>query len=251
MRYILLILFSSYVLAQAQVTNVESKRVRTDTVGWTGEANTGFKFVREAGNVFTSNTDARVQYKTKKDLYLILGEYNWSGAIGKSFTNNAYVHLRYNRALRPEWLKWEVFSQVQFNEVTRIKLRLLNGTGPRFKLLSKEKGVMYLGTLYMFEHSKELDIEDEEVVKNEHRFSSYLSYSFFPTEQVSLVSTTYYQPKFNKRSDFRVAHVSEMRVKVLKNLVLSMIYKLNFDTKPAMGIARVTHSFENKIGIVF
>lgn len=251
MRYLLLIVLSSYVLAEAQVTNVEGERVKTDTIGWTGEVNTGFKFVKESANVFTSNTDARVQYKAPKDLYLALGEYNWSGAGGKAFTHNAYMHLRYNRKFKADWMRWEVFSQLQFNEITRINLRLLNGTGPRFKVLNKEIAVMYLGTLYMFEHAKELDIDDVVIMKYEHRLSSYLSYSIFPTEQISLVSTTYYQPRLDKWSDFRVAHASEMRIKILKHLVLSMVYKLNFDADPAMGVSRLTHSFENKIGVVF
>ena len=80
MRILISILLIYFGAAQAQVTNIEAQRVKTDSAGWYGEVNTGFKFVKEVENVFTSNSDARVQYKTKKDLYLLLGEYNWSGA---------------------------------------------------------------------------------------------------------------------------------------------------------------------------
>lgn len=235
----------------AQVTNVEGRRVKTDTVGWYGEFNTGFKVVKEVGNVFSSNNTARIQYKTPKSLYLALGEYNWSGARGENYTNNAYLHLRYNRNIVKTWLKWEVFSQVQFNKITRINLRLLNGTGPRFKLMDKEKSAIYLGTLYMYEFTKELNLEDKQLYLREHRMSSYVSFSLFPVDNISVISTTYYQPRLNAWSDFRVANASEFRAKVTKRLVLSMIYKFNYDAFPAEDINRVTHSFENKIGIVF
>ncbi len=251
MRLILFLILTGVGIVQAQVTNVEGRRVKTDTVGWYGEVNTGFKFVKEVGNVFTSNSDTRIQYKTQKDLYLALGEYNWSGARGKTFTHNGYLHLRYNRKLKPAWLRWEVFSQVQFNKITRINLRLLNGTGPRFKLMEKEKAAIYLGTLYMFEHSKELDLDNNKLSLNEHRKSTYLSFSVFPTDIISLISTTYYQPKITDWKDYRIAHVSEFRAKISRRLVLGMVYKLNFDTFPAAGISKVTHSFENKIGLVF
>lgn len=249
--WIILFCFLLTPTIHAQVTNVESKRLKTDTTGWAGEVNTGFKFVREVGNVLSSNTDLRAQYKTKKDLYLALAEYNWSGARGQTFTHNAYVHLRYNRKLKPSWLRWEVFSQAQFNKITRINHRILTGTGPRFKLLGRDLGVIYFGSLYMFEHSKELDADDNHVFRNEHRLSTYLSYSIFPADPISIVSTTYYQPRFNAWRDFRVSHVSELRFQVMKRLVLSMVYKLNYDADPAVGISKITQSFENKIGVTF
>ena len=94
MRIIVIVLLIFGGFLNAQVTNIEARRVQTDTAGWYGEANTGFKFVKEVGTVFTSNTDARIQYKTKKDLYLLLGEYNWSGASKITNTHNAYLQLR-------------------------------------------------------------------------------------------------------------------------------------------------------------
>lgn len=251
MRILISIILVFCGVVQAQVTNIEAQRVKTDSAGWYGEVNTGFKFVKEVENVFTSNSDARIQYKTKKDLYLLLGEYNWSGASSKTNTNNAYLHLRYNRKLKPSWLRWEIFSQYQFNKITRINLRILNGTGPRFKLLDKEKASLYVGVLYMFEFTKELNQENKVLNLKEHRNSSYLSFSIFPNNTLSLLSTSYYQPRLDKWKDYRISNISELRVKIAKKIYLGLAYKLNFDTYPSEGISRITHSFENKIGIAF
>ncbi|HUH72793.1 MAG TPA: DUF481 domain-containing protein [Chitinophagales bacterium] len=251
MRIIATILLIFCGLAQAQVTNIEARRVQTDTTGWYGEVNTGFKFVKEVGSVFTSNSDARVQYKTKKNLYLLLGEYNWSGASSKTNTHNAYLHLRYNRKLQPSWLRWEVFSQYQFNKITRINLRILNGTGPRFKLLERDKGLLYIGVLYMFEYTKELNKDNTILYLKEHRNSTYVSFSVFPNDFISILSTSYYQPRLDKWKDYRVSNITELRAKISKRFYIGMAYKLNFDTYPSEGISPVTHSFENKIGVSF
>lgn len=103
----------------------------------------------------------------------------------------------------------------------------------------------------MFEYAKELDLEENKITRKEHRLSSYFSYSLFPTEQIALISTTYYQPRFDLWSDYRISHVTELKIKVLKHLNLGIVYKLNFDTYPAPDISKVTQSFENKIGIEF
>ena len=247
---IILILLISTDLS-AQITNVESQRKKTDTTGWYGEFNVGFKVLKEVKHVFGLNGDARIQYKQKKNLYLLLGNYNWSQSGGSIYVHNSYLHFRYNRSLKPNWLKWEFFSQAQFNKMTKVNLRLLNGTGPRFKAVGKEKAVLYLGVAYMHEWTKEL--VDENIIgkKSEHRMSSYVSASIFPNDMVSIISTSYYQPRLDYWSDFRFNTINELRVKLSKMLTLSWVYTLSYDRYPAYQIPQLNYSFENKLGIVF
>lgn len=235
----------------AQVTNVEARRLRNDTLPWYREFNAGVKFVREKGNVVTLTSDARVQNRKDDNLYLALAEYNWSGAKGTTLTHNAFLHLRYNRYLPVKWLIWEGFHQLQFNEITGINIRWLMGTGPRFKLYEENKGSIYLGSLYMFEISREKKLDNQFQRLIENRISSYLSISIFPADNISLLTTTYYQPRLDKWSDFRLNNISELRFKVNKHLALSMVYRLTFDPFPAEGAPRYTHNFENKIGVMF
>jgi hypothetical protein len=68
---------------------------------------------------------------------------------------------------------------------------------------------------------------------------------------ISIISTTYYQPKINDWHDFRVSNVSDFRAKISKRLVIGMSYRLSYDSDPAEGIPTLNHSFENKLGIVF
>jgi hypothetical protein len=237
-------------LLNAQVVNIESRRVKLDTTGWYGEFNTGFKYLKERSPIFNFTNDARLQYKASKDLYLVLANYDIAKSKGKTLTNNAFFHFRYNRKING-FLRWEAFTQLQFNEITRVKNRWLLGTGARWKLLDKEVGAIYLGNAYMFEINQEKNLNDDIIRQIDNRLSNYLSFSIFPNDLISIISTTYYQPKINDWHDFRVSNVSDFRAKISKRLVIGMSYRLSYDSDPAEGIPTLNHSFENKLGIVF
>lgn len=238
-------------IADAQVTNIEARRLRNDTLRWYWEANTGFRLVKEVGNIFTLNNDGRMHHRKDKNLYMALAEYNWSGARGRTLTHNTFLHLRYNRFFENKWLAWEGFTQFQFNEITRINIRWLLGTGPRFRLYHTDKGSINIGILYMFEITKEKTLDGGTRLLVENRKSSYLAISIFPAENISLLSTTYYQPRLNQWSDYRLNNITELRARINKHFTMSIAYRLTFDAVPAEGAPRFTHNFENKIGIVF
>lgn len=235
----------------AQISNIESQRIKRDSIGWYREINTGIRFVREVNNVYTLHNDVRVQYKTEKNLYLGLAEYNWSGGAGRVLNHNAFLHLRYNRSLPREDIKMEAFNQIQFNQITRINVRWLLGVGPRFTIAEKDKIVCNIGTAYMFEILRERDQENNPIRMIENRSSSYMSLSVFPQEHIALISTTYFQPRLDDMLDYRLTNVTEFRVKVTKLLTLGITYRLSLDTSPAPGIPGLNHFFDNRIGIVF
>lgn len=247
---ILLILILWTKLSFGQVVNIENRRVKSDSSGWYSEFNTGFKYLKEVNPVFTFANDLRSQLKREKDLFLILGNYELSRSKGKTLTHNAFFHFRYNYKLT-KYLRWEAFTQFQFNEITKVKNRFLLGTGPRWKLFDAGFGAMYIGNTYMFEVNRELKLDNTIRLQLDNRLSNYLSFSVFPLENVSIISTSYYQPVLNRWTDYRLSSVSDLRLKVNKYLFVQMSYRLSYDADPAEGIPPLNHSFENKLGIVF
>ena len=125
-----------------QVVNIESRRMQSDTTGWLGNFGTNFLFEKNAVEVLNINLNAHVQYKTKKNLYLILTNYNLLKGSGETFSDNLFYHFRFNHKLNT-WLRWEVFTQLQQNSVTGIDVRMLAGTGPRFKLHGTKQFALY------------------------------------------------------------------------------------------------------------
>jgi len=117
----------------AQIVNIEGKRIATDTTGFAGKVGVALNASKYAQSYVAANLHSHLQYKTTKDFYLFIADYEVVNAGGESFNNSAFAHLRYNRKLS-KVIRWEIFSQAQYNSVTKIQLRLLNGLGLRFKM---------------------------------------------------------------------------------------------------------------------
>ncbi len=234
MRKFFFILFLFFPLITfAQIINVESLRKVTDTSGWTGNTSLDFSLTKNTRTLIRLSNKIHVQYKMKKHLALFVNDLGFERSGGESFVNQGSQHLRYNYKL-VESIVWEAFVQSQYNSIAKIKFRGLTGTGPRFKLLGLEKYRAYFGTLVMYEH-EELN-EETLIINRDWRASSYLSLSFFPTDNISFISTTYYQPILNDFQDYRIASENSFVLGIFEKLSLKTSYTLTFDATPATDV---------------
>ena len=237
----------------AQVVNIENRRMHTDSVRIAGSASITFSFTENNNKQLLVTRNAlSLQWKTKslRDLFLILGNYDLSRANSTSFSNAAFLHVRYNRKIS-KVLRWEAFSQLQYNRVLGIATRALTGTGPRWKFLHGKSSSAYLGTLYMLEYEETSSAVP--IRSRDHRLSSYFSTSvdlpkWLPGE---LISTTYYQPQFGKWADFRVSHETSVELAVNKKLRATTRFNYFFDSKPPEGIARRALGVEQGFRVQF
>ena len=239
--------FASY-SGLAQIVNIEGERYTTDTTGWRGNYNLGFTYGKQAVSYFAFSNTAHVQYKSKKSLYLILGSVDLLKTKDKQFVNSGFFHFRYNYKIK-NWLRWEAFTQIQYNKLNGIYLRYLLGTGPRFKAVQVEKFKTYIGTLYMLEYEINTD-KTQKLLQG--RFSAYLSFSFRPIKTVEIVSTTYYQPRFDVIKDYRISTDNSLSFKFHKILSFGINFRLNYDSRPPEGaVTNLTYQLENKFKIDF
>lgn len=233
----------SYLLtnvSSAQIVNIEKARMQSDTTGWMGNAGASMALVKNTQQVFTADANAHIQYKSKKSLYLILASYGFLKGGNNKLIDNTFIHLRYNVKLN-KIIRWEVFTQVQNNVITKIKSRYLLGTGPRFKILSTKLIRLYAASLIMYEHEKEID--SARTVHNDIRSSSYISFSITPNEFVEIVSTSFFQPRLNNLNDYRILNQSSVKVKAAKKLSISLNWNYLNDNYPVAGIPSVNYSF--------
>ncbi|MEO7309047.1 MAG: DUF481 domain-containing protein [Chitinophagaceae bacterium] len=214
--------------------------MHSDTVGWMGNAGASLAVTKNAAAVFLANAQAHLQYKTKKDLYLILGNYGFLKARGDNLIDNSFFHFRYNRKLS-SILRWELFTQLQKNLITKIDYRFLVGTGPRFKLADSKKFKLYIATLLMYE--KERETAQPPIIHNNIRNSSYISFSLMPNEQTEIVSTSFYQPLLNSLQDYRLLNQTKLKVKAGKRFSISVNYNYLFDNAPATGTPKTNYTF--------
>lgn len=247
-KSILLILFSIFSLynSYAQIVNVESLRRVSDTSKWSGATNLDVSLIKNTKSIFKISNKVRLQYNTEKNLYLFINDLKLEKIEDNSFVNKGIQHLRYNRKFTNR-LKFEAFAQSQYDAISDIKFRGLLGIGPRFKLTKNDNYRFYLGTLFMYEHEEASDNSTE--ILRDFRGSTYFSCSLYPLENISLVSTTYYQPLLKQFSDFRISNETSIGFKVLKNLLFKTTFTYNFDAKPIINIPKTQYELTN--GIVY
>ncbi len=251
MRYLCLILCNlcCILFSFSQIVNIERERFQTDTTGWKGNFDLGFSMGKQKKTYFIFSSVAHIQYKSKKHLYLLIGGLNILKTKDENINNSGFLHFRYNYKMKKNWIRWEAFTQVQFNKVNGIRTRFLLGTGPRFKLVNIQKFRTYLGTLYMYEH----EVNSTKSIKlNEVRFSGYISFSFQPIKQFELISTTYFQPNIARNKDYRIATDNAIQFRLHKHLSYGITYLLNYDSSPPIGaVSNLTYLWTNLLKVDF
>lgn len=224
-------------MGYAQIINVESLRKVTDTSGWSGNASLDFSLTKNAQTLIRFGNNIHVQYKMNKHLVLFINNLSFERSAGEDFVNQGSQHLRYNYKLS-DYMVWEAFIQSQHNSIAKINFRGLAGTGPRLKILGKDKYRLYLGTLVMYEH-EELN-EKPLVINRDFRSSIYTSFSLYLTDDITFVSTSYYQPLLTDFSDYRFATENSLVIGIVNRLSLKTTYTLTYDEVPA---SEVPHTF--------
>ncbi len=228
--------------SNAQIVNVESARMQSDSVGWKGGVGAAFSMSDNGNKILGIDAQSHIQYKTSNNrgIWLFLTDFNFLKIGKRESIHNFLAHLRYNFKINP-WLRWEVFTQYQDNAITDIQSRYLLGTGPRFKLIDQKYFRMYIGILFMYETEKEATIP--EIKHHDIRNSSYVSFTWVPNKFVELISTSYFQPRLDKPGDNRFLNQTSFKVKASPHF--SMSTRLNFlhDRFPAGTAPRTTYSF--------
>src|SRR4051812_26145393 len=96
--FFVFVIFSASASAQL-IVNVENSRIQSDTTGWKGDAGTSFSFTKNVQQILNINATMHLQYKTEKNLYLLLANYNLLKSNNEQLFNNMFYHLRFNRKL--------------------------------------------------------------------------------------------------------------------------------------------------------
>ena len=248
MRLLISIIFLWSSMTYAQVINVETLRKASDSAKWTGSVSLDLSIIKNTNDIFRIANKAHVQYNDKINLWLFVNDLNFQKIEGNSLVNRGTQHLRYNRKVS-ETMKWEAFAQAQYDAISEIDFRGLLGTGPRFKLSKSDDYRFYLGTLIMYEYEKASEVISDREQKD-FRGSAYLSFSLYPTENISIISTSYYQPKLDACRDYRFSSNTSVLFEIFKDLAFKTNFNYNYDAFPVSSNIPKTQ-FELTNGILY
>lgn len=252
MRFIIFcyFIFGFISTLDAQIINVEERRIRAkfDSLHWYGYISLGYNVTKVKETISNFTTDAQLQYKTKRHLVLSLTNYNFVRAGSKSFVNSGYQHLRYNYKIK-ERLTWELFGQVQNNQIQTMRLRALLGTGLRIRLFRSKNGLsrVYYGSSYMREYNE----FKTPTVQRYDRWNNYLSFALRPNTNVFLQNTTYVQPVLGNSAALRWSSETDVEFKVFTKLAFRTSFNWSFDGTVPEGIPKKTYTFQNGLRWTF
>jgi hypothetical protein len=258
LKRLLLLLLLSTTFCNAQIIlNAENLRVNMlkGKEKWAGNAGISFSYVKNTDDIFNVSTNLAVGYNGGKNLWMIISNINFVKIQGNAFQNSGVQHLRYNHEISNQF-SFETFAQGQYDKIYKVDFRGLLGAGARIKLTKdKAKSRVYLGTLLMYEYEKASE-DDLKVISNDFRSSNYLSFSFFPANNFSIISTTYYQPRVDFLKDYRLSSVVDLNLgfssnnenqegKFWDNLTFSLSFSYNYDAFPVASIPKTFYSLTN------
>ena len=243
-KYIFIALVFLPFVVQSQIINVENFRRVTDTIGWSGFTRLDLHLIKNRNTIFGISNRTRIQYKTKKHLWLFINDLDFREANSKKFVNKSAQHFRHNYRFH-EKIALESFLQSQNDEISAIRFRGLVGAGFRFKLSKNENYKFYLGSLVIYEHEDIISTIEEN--NRDWRSSSYVSMSLSPKNSISIVSTTYFQPRFDKFSDVRISSQSTLALEVFKNLRFTVNFTYQYDQFPVIGIPKEQYVLTNGV----
>lgn len=222
-------------ILQAQLINIESKRMHTDSVRAVFRTDLSGAFTDNNGtDIFSIRSSITAQLKSQdlKKIYFFTGDYNRIRSGGVDIINNWFFHLRYNQQWS-EALRFESYVQWQKNAVLDVNRRSLVGGGLRLKLIDRPHMNLYLGQAYMYEIEQNDELDQRFYF---HRHSAYLSASFsFPESSVNISNTLYYQPLYQDFSDYRILEQFKLEVPIVKKIMLFVLIDYFYDSITPLG----------------
>jgi len=246
---LLLALLPGYL--SAQLVNIESRRMQTDSIRFVLNADFSFNHTNNDGlevNQLDATLTSQIKSKDLKKIYLLLGNYKLIDSEEKNLQNSWFLHGRFNYKLSA-LLRLEAFIQGQYNQLLVVEQRNLLGLGVRLKWVDRENFTGYAGNSYLYEveHSDEAG-----TTEYNHRNSTYLSLSYFPkSKRFSLANTLYYQPLYGDFGDYRILEQFRMDVPLSSWFKVFALFNYYLDSETPLGSREYTSNFNFGIGISF
>ncbi|WP_029038770.1 DUF481 domain-containing protein [Salinimicrobium xinjiangense] len=236
-------------LLSAQLVNIESRRMQTDSVRFTLNADFSFNHTNNDGsqvNQVDAALTTQLKSKDLRKIYFVLGNYKLIDSESGNLQNAWFLHGRFNFKFS-QLLRFESFIQGQYNQLLIVEQRNLVGAGLRVKWVDKERFSGYAGNSYMYE----VEYSDRAGTTNyNHRNSTYFTLSYTTgSKKFSVTNTVYYQPLYRHFEDYRILEQFRLDVPLSNWLSVFTLYNYYFDSKTPLNSEEYTSNLNVGIGI--
>jgi len=245
---IIILLFAFFSIERpclAQTVIMEDQGLAEQLDGWQAGTDLDFYTSKSKTAFYNIGFGTQILYRKQQCIYKLLNETDFLFSDDDDFEKKSYTHLRFSYVLNPV-VKWEWFTQGQFDEILKIKLRGLIGTGPEFDILLRESYKIQIGALYMFEYEEE---DGTGLINRHHRASLNLFGSLKLSQSATGTIVNYYQPRLDQFSDYRVSSGASLALHVSNAVLIKITGAFTYDQKPVIGgTEKLTYKIKTGIG---
>ncbi len=240
----LITLTSIFLLTQILSAQVNTEKLRKSAKqdGFGGDFETSLNFKNGNSEVLNLGLGFRVEFKKDKNLLFTVNDFEFEKSSGAKVVNKGFSHLRYNYILNDFWTN-EAFTQVEYNEFTRLDLRNLYGLGVRLNFFNNENIKLVLGTAYLFEIES---LKDQDSKDKNHRSSNYFL-TKINFEKFAFLNTVYFQPKLSNFQDFRILNESSLVFDLTESLGFKSSLKMRHDNEPPLNVKKTDLEVKNSL----
>ncbi len=254
-RITLIIILLFYLnISYSQLINIENLR-KESKQGWQGSISGNFQFTQNTKTISSFSGDWALQSTQKRHTFLFFGGFSMLKIDTLSkLINGGFEHFRYNYTFTEKGtVTFEIFIQHQFNYIKYLRKRIINGYGPRIRLIDKPGFKLYLAPLIMYEH--EIYADDQNTKTDQLKGDFILSFHTLLNPKVTLTHVTYYQPKIDYWKDYRISTQTGIQYELVKNLKLGLSIDLSYDAMPPIKndilINKLFYSTQNFLSFTF
>jgi putative salt-induced outer membrane protein YdiY len=216
--------------------------------------NIQFRLGLNAGNSEYLKLKSKFRLDYVADNYYTFGviEYQRGLQADELFINKGFAHFRYiNTFLKS--IRWEIFTQKEFNDFIRLRDRNLAGMGLRksFMFMQKKHSHinLHLGVGFMWEN-EELDL-DPVTETNIIRSTNYVSANWKIDDRLQLIHINYFQFDVENPSDFRLLAESTLHFSITKAFHFQTSLEFRYDSEPPLFIKKYDLELTNGVTFAF
>lgn len=217
------------------ISNIESERPNPPEEGWSGSVKIGLN--GKTGNQEERSHEGatRIVYRLDDDIFMVIAERDYGSTRGVKTTDKEFLHGRWVHLLNYDWAV-EGFGQWEKDEFDNLTSRVLAGGGGRYSVAQKRDVYSFALGLGAFHETEKQNLVSYQETNRLWRMNAYYAYNYQINDNVSLASTTYYQPSLSDFDDFRVLFDAGIAVKLSTRLQLHVNYRLTHDSEPAQNL---------------
>jgi len=189
----------------------------------------------------------------QKQAVLLMGNFHYTARGGSAFLNQGILHGRFTYFWN-RYLGSRFFVQHQFNEFQRLRVRSVWGASVAFPFLHHPVVNASFGSGYIYEYNRISPFRGatDPLQTFEHRWSNYFGVRLNAFGgQLLMQSTTYFQPRFDKFSDFRLLQEVEALARVGEIFGFGATFSLLYDSAPPTGVKKMDTRISTNVRVSF